>query len=425
METSFEKGAAFNPRFLQGFKNVTLASKPLKAGGKAPPLPVNGTAAARVGEEGTERMFSPEEIAEKIRERDIGEGNGLVGDIVLGSIKGIGNMATRAIKKDKGVEWAGSSAIDSASAKLKETTRDLSTRSGQQVINAIGGNKPGSLRGKLFSTIEEVPIGERTLPDGTVAPIFEKQRRASLLAPIQNTAKVGGPLLGSMYLAEKLYPLDERGDSPTVGEMTQTAQQFAIPVTERVPGHMPRIAMDIFGMEKQAMLDKQAELEGALLAKTAQIDTLSRDLDWMEKRATEADERATTFEKRAASLQDELNLQRAEHEELVLRTAARERSAGAVKVARAMLETGLIKQAEYERQVDKLMDCSEDELLLFEKMASSEKVGEESIESLAFLSDTYNSSDEPSRRRVEKGLSKSGQTIFEAAREINASRNGG
>lgn len=424
METSFDKEAIFNPRFLQGFKNVTLASKPLRANPKAAPIPVNGTGAARVGE-GTERMFSPEEIAEKIKERDIGEGNGLVGDIVLGSIKGIGNMATRAIKKDKGVEWAGSSAIDNASAQLKATTRDLSTRSGQKVIDAIGGNKPGSLRGKLFSSLEDVPIGERTLPDGTVAPIFEKQRRANLLAPIQNTAKVGGPLLGSMYLAEKLYPQETREDSPTIGEMTGVAQQVALPASQHMPGHMPRVAMDIFGMEKQAMLDKQALLEGELLAKTAQIDTLNRDLDWMEKRATEADERATTFEKRAASLQDELNLQRKEHEEFILRTAARQRSEGAVKIARTMLEKGLIKQAEYERQVDKLMDCPEEELLLFEKMASSEKVGEESIETLAFLSDTISSSDEPQRRRVEKGLSKTGQTIFEAAREINASRNGG
>lgn len=421
METTFEKGAAFNPRFLQGFKNVALSSKPLRDSTKAMPMPVNGTAAARV-DGGTARMFSPEEIAEKVKERDIGEGNGLVGDIVLGSIKGIGNMATRAVKKDKNVEWAGSSAIDNASAKVKEVSRDLSTRSGQKVIDAIGGGRPGSLRGKLFSTLEEVPVGERVLGDGTTVPILEKQRRASLFAPVQNTAKVGGPLLGSMYLAEKMYPMEDRSDTPTVGEMTGMAQQIAHPATQ----HMPRIAMeDLFGMEKQAMLDKQAELEGQVLAKTAQVESLSRDLEWMEKRAVEADERATSFEKRAASLQEELNHERAEHKELMLRTAARARSAEAVKIARSMLERGMIKHAEYDRQVDKLMDCSEDELILFEKMASSEKVGEESIETLAFLSDTYNSSDEPSRRRVEKGLSKSGQTIIEAAREINASRNGG
>lgn len=161
------------------------------------------------------------------------------------------------------------------------------------------------------------------------------------------------------------------------------------------------------------------------MEKTAEIRSLRRDLDWMEKRASDADERATSFEKRASVLQEELFEKVAEHQELLMRTAARERSGEAVKIARSMLELGMIKRAQYDSQVDKLMDCSEEELLLFEKMASSEKHGEESLETLAFLTDTYSSSDEPPRGRVEKGLSKSGQTILEAAREINVSRNGG
>lgn len=424
MENQLEKEAFLNPHLLQGFKNVALSSKPIIQSAKKAPIPVNGTTAARV-EGGVEKMFSPEEIAAKIKERDISEGNGFVSDLLLGSVKGMGNLATRTIKKDKGVEWSGASAIDNASAKVKEVSRDFSTKVGQGVIDMIGGNNPGSKRGRIFSTLEDVQIGERTLADGSVAPIIEKQRRASIGAPLQNTMKAATPLLGSMYLAEKMYPQETREDTPSVAEMTGAAQQLAHPASQRIQ-HMPRIASDeVVQMEKKAMLDKQAQLEDELMEKTAEIHSLRRDLDWMEKRASDADERAVSFEKRASVLQDELFEKTAEHKELLLRVAARERSGEAVKIARAMLEKGMIKRAQYEQQIDKLMDCPEEELLLFEKMASSEKDGEESLETLAFLSDTYSSSDEQPRGRVAKGLSKSGQTILEAAREINASRNGG
>lgn len=426
MAHDFEKAALSLPHIAQGFKNVVLSSKPIQRAAKDAPMPVIGSGAPQAAG-GTARMFSPDEIAEKIRARDINEGNGFVGDLVLGGIKGVGNLATRAAKKDKTVEWAGSSAIDDASARVKDASRAWSAKAGQKAIDLVGGNAPGSKRGKLFSVLEEVPVGERVLDDGTIVPILEKQRRASIVAPVQNTMKVGTPLLGSMYLAEKFYPPEKREDTPTVGDMTQAAQQAAEQsVNPALVHRLPRVASeDAYSLEKRAMLDKQAMLEAELLEKTAEADTLRRDLDWMQKRASEADGRAEAFEKRAADLQHELSGAKSAHEELMLRTAARERSGTATRVARAMLEKGLIKRAQYEAQVDKLMDCSDTELQIFEKMATSEKVGEESLESLAFLSDTYSSSDEPTRRRVEKGLSKSGQTIHEAARDILVSRNGG
>lgn len=426
MRHEIEKTALSLPHIAQGFKNVVLSSKPIQRAAKNAPMPIVGDGAAQAAG-GTARMFSPDEIAEKIRERDINEGNGFVGDILLGGIKGIGNVATRAAKKDKSLEWAGSSAIDGASAKVKDASRNWSAQAGQKAIDLVGGNKPGSKRGKLFSVLEDVPVGERVLPDGTTVPIIEKQRRASIVAPAQNAMKVGTPLLGSMYLAEKFYPMEKREDTPSVGDMTQAAQQAAEQtVNPAVMRHMPRVASaDVYQLEKRAMLDKQAMLESELLEKTAEADALRGDLDWMKKQASEAAGRAEAFEKRAADLQHELHDERAAHEELMLRTAARARSGAATTIARDMLEKGLIKRAQYEAQVDRLMDCSDDELKIFEKMASSEKVGEESLESLAFLSDTYSSSDEPSHRRVAPGLSKSGQTIHEAVRDILVSRNGG
>ena len=415
MNEELLKEALLNPHMAQGFKNMFLSAKPLvKKTDEAVHVTKNPTHL----QPGTVKMFSPEEIAEEIRRKDLEQGNGMVLDGLLGGTKWVANKVTQKVKGDKDVIWSGSDVIDNTSLKLKEKARELNTRGGAKMMDLIGGNKPGSFRGKLFSTGVDTKIGERVLEDGSVIPIMEKQRRASAVAPVENTVRMATPFLASAYLAEKMMPPEK--DKTTVRDMAETLPS----AVERLP--MTRHASEVvFELDKQAMLDKHAILEERLLEKEAQLNVISQERDLMEKLSADLSKRADAFEKQASELRESLMEKEAAHEELILRMAARERYVPAEKIATRLLEQSMIKQAEYESKIAELMDCSDDVFKLYEKMYTSGKYGEESIESLAFLEDTYISSNEQSSSRVGKGLSKTGQTIGEAAHELSSKRNGG
>lgn len=415
MNEELLKEALLSPHLTQGFKNMFLSAKPLV---KKTDEAIHVTKSPVHLQPGTVKMFSPEEIAEEIKRKDIEQGNGIVLDGLLGGTKIIGNRITQGIKKDKDVIWSGSDTIDEASRSLKERARALNTQGGAKMLDLIKGNKPGTFRNKLFSSPVETKVGERVLEDGSIVPIIEKQRRASAVAPIENTVRMTTPFLASAYLTEKLIPPEP--DKTTVRDMAETLPS----AVERIP--MARHASEsVYELDKQAMLDKNAALEEKLLEKEAQLNIVSLERDQMEKLASDLSKRADAFEKQASELRGTLLEKEAAHEELILRMAARERYVPAEKIATRLLEQGMIKQAEYEDKIAELMDCTDDVFKLYEKMSTSGKYGEESIESLAFLEDTYISSNEQSSSRVGKGLSKTGQTIGEAAHELSSKRNGG
>lgn len=411
MNEELYKEAFLNPRLVQGFKNTFLSSRPV-ARDLADDI-VHVTTNPHHAQPGFAHHFSPEEIAAEIKRKDIQQGNGIVLDSLLGATKFVGDRVTRAVKNDPNVRWSGSEAIDNGSAYVRQKSRELSTKGGEKVLNAIGGNKPGSLRGRIFSTQVDTKVGERVLPDKSVIPIMERQRRASIGAPIENTLKIGTPFLASAYLAEKLLPLDEKPKTATVREMAE-----AIPEPNLLQKR--EASLHLLELEKQAMFDKTSMLENQLMEKQATIAFLQRERESFEKLAMESTLRADAFEKKVATLQNEVLEKEAAHEELLLQMKALERSGPVDKIATALLEKGLIKQAEYLDKKKELMNCSDEIFNIYEKMASSGKYGEESLESLAFMQDTYSSSNERSSSRVAKGLSKSGQTIGEAAHELSS-----
>jgi hypothetical protein len=373
--------------------------------------------ASQLGAQGGERevrMYGPDEIASHHRKEVDARGSG---SFPIDILSGIANKVTPE-------SWGTKQKTQDFLFKMKNTITNADTKAG----SFLGGKDVNSLRGKLFSVSsgekgQGFRVGEAVNPDGSISPLHEgvgADRRPSILAPIQNGAKVATPFLAATYVADKLYPKQEDNAQHLAFNFStyveKMAQKNITKSEENDIVYDEGIASD---MEKKAMLQKTAELQMELEKTAALLRYAQEDNDLLQKQAEferNAKEQVTSD---LVNSKREFMVKKAEHEEFRLRTIARERSNHAVKLAENMLELGIIKQAQLDSQIDKLMECDEETFNLISSTAKQASKGDEGLESLAVLSHYNNNDLESTSARPALGLSKSGQTIGQAARDLN------
>lgn len=386
------------------------------------------------------RNLSDDEILEMRKSQLLEDGTG---SIVLDAPLGLFKMLSPKSWGDKLDDWI-------ARGKLKMESWD--TKAGAK----LSGNNPNSLRGKLFSVQRGREgkgdiVAEYANDDGTISYLTQGgvgDRRSSVLAPVSNTIKVGTPLLASAFIAEKLLPKP--------GEQNASSNPQA-PNVSNVPGpgytspyvsqqrtalfqdeHFEKTAQKLHtnqdpndiieesiwsSLEKQASFNKIAQLEKSIEKMAAFVEDLKQENQLLSKIASEEKIAHEKTAKEFSDLKQTFFSKQAEAEEFRLRTVARERSKHVLKMAETMLEKGLIKQAEFDQQVDKLMSCDETTLNLYSNMVKQATSNDETLESLSVLSE-YNSMDSKGTpERHGRGINKAGQTIGEAARYLLEKQN--
>jgi hypothetical protein len=335
------------------------------------------------------RMFDEAEVQERARKESLKSGTGsFVSDALLGITK-------RVVPKTK-------EPIENFVGKAKETIEGWDTAAGK----VLSGKDPDSLRGKLFSSKVGRQVGEIT-EDGSTDPLMREGRRPSLIAPIENTVKVTTPFLATAYVADKLYPPNKQQEStlPPYEDNLQKTSYFDESFMEQ--------------MDKIASMQKIAELEECLNHAETELEKVAMEKTAVEKRLENTIREKESLEKRASLAEENLLEKVAEFEELRLRTIAKERSKVAVELAEQLLEAGIVKQAHLNDTIDNLMECDEGTINMYSNMVKEGKRQDESLESLAFLSE-YKSNDKlVSNSDGTSVLSKRGQTIGEAARDLN------
>lgn len=346
------------------------------------------------------KFFDNEEIARRRREEMDHDGTGsFMGDALLG---GIGFVAPNVKQRAKDLMF-----------NMKQKIESADTAAGK----ALAGDSPQSLRGKFFSVPmgrngQGVQIGEKLNENGSVSPIMEgagADRRPSLFAPVQNGLRVATPLLAASYAAEKLFP---QQPPPEEQKVAFTASDYMEKVSQ------PDEASVAWQLDKQASLQKIAMLEDELEKIAGQLQGVTEENRLLAKEASFEREAKQQVQQKLQVTKQEMLEKTAAAEEFRLRTLARERSKAAVDLADQLLEKGLIKQAQYDEHVDRFMDCDEESFNLYASMAKRSSEHQEGLESLSILGD-YSSNDmDYSASRPAKGLSKSGQTIGEAARDL-------
>lgn len=302
--------------------------------------------------------------------------------------------------------------IENAVAKFKQGTENIDTKLGA----LAAGKNANSFRGRMFSEKAKREVGQEFHADGTTSPLFKEDRRPSIVEPIQSTTRFLAPILGATYVADKLYPSEEgdtRNDA-TYGNEIQKQSSVQEPVElfdKSVLAEMDKLASMQKVADLEIAIEKIAEeRDDAVLEKEAALDKLGEVLREKEE-----------IEKRASFAEKNLLEKKAEHEELRLRTIARERSKVAVELADSLLVGGLIKQAQVEETVDMLMECDERTIKIHQNLVKEAKKQEESLESLAILGE-YKGNGKlvvSSKDQATHGLSKKGQSIGEAASDLN------
>lgn len=344
---------------------------------------------------GDVRFYDQDEIRKHMRDASDLDGTGsFVGDIGIGAI----NLLTPK-------SWGLADKLNEGSFKMKRGFEKLDTKAGEY----LAGDDPTSFRGRIFSSPtgrngQGIRVGEKTNPDGSVSPIMEGtdvDQRPSLLAPVVNSYKLLTPFLATAFVADKFFP-----QQPNPQAVNQA------PPMQQTASHLDWAD----AMDKQASLTKIAQLEEEVLEKQAAIEQLIDENRLLQKQAMDVQKKEREIKRSFDHYKQDTMMKKAEHEEFRLRTVARERSQHAVKLAEEMLENGMIKQADFNKHVDRLMECDADTFELQANLVKEATKNKEGLESLSFLSDYY-SNDNPFSRPT-RGLSKTGQTIGEAAREL-------
>jgi hypothetical protein len=384
------------------------------------------------------KYYSDDEILNARKSQLLEDGTG---SIVLDAPLGLFKMLTPQ-------KWG--DAVDDWIARSKIKMEGWDTKAGAK----LSGDNPNSLRGKFFSVQRGREgkgdiIGEYTNPDGTISQMTQGgvgDRRSSVLAPITNTIKVGTPLAASGFVMEKFLPKPEQN---IAGMQAVNEQQMNIPnyyqskmsnqqsdlyreasvyddflEKESYRNRSDEVESSIWeSLAKKASFNKIAELENSLEKMAVYIHDLKEENQLLNKVAFEEKLAHEKVAKEYASLKQDFFSKQAESEEFRLRTVARERSRHVVKLAEQMLENGLIKQAQFDSQVDQLMSCDESTLNLYSNMVKQASGNDDTLESLSILSEYSSSDSKGTSDRNGRGISKSGQTIGEAARYLLEKQN--
>lgn len=401
-----EKEAAPNPRaILNGAKNVwqnlRRANPPVPGGSPAPSM---GQFVLRPGDSVVDpaklNIFNRQEVINKATDEMKREGSGsFVSDAVLGLTKKVFPGAKEP--------------IENAMVKAKGTFEHLDT----QVGKVLAGGKEDSFRGKLFSSKVSRHVGDETNANGRVSRITKDDRRPSAVAPIENGVKIATPFLATAYVADKLYPKDKELSKnvnvPTY-ETDFQKQSSELEVEEIFDKSL------FEDMDKVASLQKIAQLEGDLEKTASELYETQMEKVAVEKQLEETTKEKHFFEKEASLAKNNLLEKEADFDELRLRTIAQKRSKVAVDLSEEMLECGLIKQAELKSTVDDLMEADERTIRVYQNLVKEAKTEEESLESLSILRE-YKGNDKLATTSMDlapQGLSKRGQSIGEAARDL-------
>lgn len=338
-------------------------------------------------------FYGQDKVDDLVKEKNRQDGNGLFGDAGIWAT----NLVT---PRSWNVKEKILNPIDKAKAKADH----YSTAAAAKIV---GNRKDDSVIGRMFSTPDNKVLGKETLRDGTEREIGAFQRKTSLGAPVENTLKVVTPTLASLYVADKMYPAEEVNGEKRAFEAEWLEEKNGLEdelLTER--------------LDKKAALSKVAQLEDELeklASENAELED-EKNLFW-KKAQHEASEKRTALQEKAR-IEKELLDKQAALEEYRLRTTAKARSVNAVKVAEEMLEAGMIKQAEYDKKVDFLMDCDDKTFNLHSSLTKLSKSNEKGLESSPYIIDYSNKDEESSPRRASPGKNKKGQTIGEAANDL-------
>lgn len=332
------------------------------------------------------------EAAKKIRE----DGNGLIGDV---SAWGAGFLTPKSWNvKEKILQ-----PVDKVKKKMDDTSTNLA---GKLVQN----RKPDGAVQRLFSTPVNPVVGREQLQDGTFREISAPGRKTSLTAPIENTLKVTSPFLASAYVADKMYP--------AVGNEDQLEKQtFEMEWAEEKNGLEDELLTE--RLDKKAALDKIAALEEENERLASDVELLAQEKNAFWKKAEAEFEEKVAALKEKERIESTLFEKEANFKEFQLRTTAKERSKHAVKVAEELLEIGMIKQAEFNEKVDFLMECDDKTFKLHSSLSKHAESDEKGLETSAFFIDYRDKDEGSSPHRPGRGINRKGQTIGEAAKELN------
>ena len=405
-----KEAARFNP--FRGFLNRGARSPHTsEAMGKFVTDP-----ASQVGAHNAEdiRALSGDEIEQIIKDDRVGNGTGgLFGDLSLGGVK----LISPGVREK----------TDDVVNNVKSFIEKWDTKGGEKLI---GKKDVNSKWGKFMSTPtgtkqggEGIPTHIKTNADGSKTYLSEgaggQDRRPSLLGPVSNTLKVTTPFMAAGYAGEKLYPNDPQPSYNSYYDPRMAKKSSGNDSNEQEKHGILEEETRSLYLDKEASLQKIAQLEDELEKKGEEVESLSHEISLLTKEASAQKarvfqlERDLEMEKKAMMEKEEVA------EEFRLRTIARDRSKIATDIAEGMLEEGIIKQAQLQNKIDEMMDCNEETLNLYASLVKEAKKEEEGLESLAYLVD-YRSNDTdilPSDPN-DRGLSKRGQTIGEAAEDL-------
>ncbi|MGG4438324.1 hypothetical protein AAXE64_27615 [Priestia megaterium] len=395
-QTSFlEKKAAFNPKKLLALPFMRKGVK------EAKPLTSSFTHQVKDSkvDPSSLNLFNEEQVIAKHNDVLKGEGTGsFLLDGALGLTK-------RIVPKTK-------DAIEKGVVGTKNFLENADTKAG----TFLAGKNPDSMRGKAFSTKVNRQIGEEVAEDGTVSKVNKEIFRPSAVAVVEKPIKFATPLLATGYVADKLYPREGQKENETT---TQENMQKESSVHDN---HTFLQKDEMEQMDKVASMQKIAELEESLEKHAKDYEILYMEKTAAEQKLEQAIIEKDLMEKTAAERQEQLFEKQAEFEELRLRTIAQKRSKIAVDLAEEMLENGLIKQAEVKGLIDELMICDESTIKRYENMNKMAGIQEESLESLAIIGeykDNKKLASTHTNANANLGLSKRGQSIGEAASDLN------
>lgn len=353
---------------------------------------------------GPVRMYDADKIKKIQREELDRESNGLVLDAGIGSLKFLPKGDKIHQKAKDGMAF------------LKEKTLAADTWAGKK----LAGNSPETARGKFFSTPtgemgRGVAVGEKVNPDGSVTQLFEgaggQDRRPSLMGPVTNTTKVVSPFLATAYVGEKMYGKEEEEPETTkVAESNSDGMEVRGILEEEI------LSLE---MDKQASMNKIAQLEDSLEKSAAEIGSLTNENQLLRKEASYERKKVAEVQSELANVRRELEKTASEFSSYKDSVFTKEREKVAFDMIGDMLELGIIKQSEYDERLGELKTASEDQLNLYNMLIKQAKNQEEGLASLGILVDYNSNGFDSYAAPVERGLSKRGQTIGEAARELN------
>lgn len=336
-------------------------------------------------------FYDSKKIQDMARENIRNDGNGLVGDVGIGAL---GFLP----RKGKDIKEA----VVNKMTDFKQGVQRIDQATSQKAKDAVK-IKEGSLLDRFTSVKNRREVGINPLRGGTTETLEGVTNRSSWLAPVQNTAKVTAPFLGTMYVADKMYPQEEQVANELNDYHDKNGFEDAL-LTER--------------LDKKAALDKVAYLEDEIEKLASHVEELKEEsnLLWKQAETERIEKERIVMEKTA--FENEMMEKISSYDEFKARTNIRERSKSAVKVAEDLLEHGIIKQAEFDKKVDFLMECDDEAFNLHSSFSKRANNNEKGLETSPYFIDYSSKDDESSPLRPKRGLSSKGQTIGEAAKDL-------